>query len=410
MKTRPPYSRTERLIAIGRVPLAAGALVIAWQAGASPFQTSALRVLLGAYLLYSVALVPILSPAVQPANWWALTTQAADLLVVVFAMVLTAGTTSPFYSYLLLTLATATVRWGGRGALVAGAIVALVFALIVYASKAPPELSSERALSLVVAAAVFTGIGIAHDAERRQFEALATWPQFSSGDRATVARQVLEAAARVLRTKRLLLIWEDSEEPWIETAWWDEGTFAWSRHPPSAFGSVVAEAVSGVSFVCMDLDESRPRVALVRGGATATWTGVPIDPRLRQRFPMRAAISWPLHDGAVSGRLISIDPDQYGIDDFAFGEVVSRLVAARLALAELVRQVQDRATAEGRLKLADDLHDGVLQSLAAASLQLQAARRLSTFDPASADARLAELQQIIAAEQVEIRTVIEALA
>src|SRR5436190_21255493 len=139
MKTRPPYSRTERLIAIGRVPLAAGALVIAWQAGASPFQTSALRVLLGAYLLYSVALVPILSPAVQPANWWALTTQAADLLVVVFAMVLTAGTTSPFYSYLLLTLATATVRWGGAGGLRGGGDVRAVVCPHVDRSKSPPD-------------------------------------------------------------------------------------------------------------------------------------------------------------------------------------------------------------------------------------------------------------------------------
>ena len=72
--------------------------------------------------------------------------------------------------------------------------------------------------------------------------------------------------------------------------------------------------------------------------------------------------------------------------------------------------MQDRAIAEGRLKLADDLHDGVLQSLAAASLQLKAARQLSSYDPAAADARLAELQQIVAAEQAEIRTVIEALA
>jgi hypothetical protein len=90
MKTRPPYSRTERLIALGRVPLAAGALVIAWQEGVTPFETVALRVLLGAYLAYSIALVPILSPAVQPASWWPLTTQAADLLVVSLAMVLSA--------------------------------------------------------------------------------------------------------------------------------------------------------------------------------------------------------------------------------------------------------------------------------------------------------------------------------
>jgi signal transduction histidine kinase len=410
MKRRPPYSRTERLIALGRIPLAAGALIIAWQSAGAPFTTDTLRVLLGAYLAYSIALVPILSPAVQPASWWPLTTQIADLVVVAFAMVLTTGTTSPFFSFLLLSLATATVRWGGRGAAIAGAFVVVVFAAIALGSDAPLFVTAERGLALVVSVAVFTGIGIAQDAERRQFEALATWPQFSSGDRETVSRQVLEAAARVLRARRLLLLWEDSEEPWIETAFWDEGTFSWSRHPPSAFGSVVAEPISAVSFVCMDLDARRPRVAAVREGVTTTWSGVPIDPRLRRLFRMRAVISWPLRDGAISGRLLSIDPDQYGIDDFPFGEVVSRLVAARLALAELVREVEDRATAEGRLKLADDLHDGVLQSLAAASLQLQAARRLFSFDPASADARLAELQQIIAAEQVEIRTVIEAFA
>ena len=101
MRTRPPYSRTERLIALGRVPLAAGALVIAWHAGTSPFETAALRALFGAYLACSIALVPILSPTVVPATWWPLTTQAADLLVVGIAMILGTGATSPFFSCLL---------------------------------------------------------------------------------------------------------------------------------------------------------------------------------------------------------------------------------------------------------------------------------------------------------------------
>jgi signal transduction histidine kinase len=323
---------------------------------------------------------------------------------------LSAGATSPFYSYLLLTLATATVRWGGQGALLTGAIVLAGFAGSAYASEGSLGLVASHGLSLLVASAVFAGIGIAQDGERRQFEALSTWPAFSAGDRASVSRQVLEAAARVLHSRRLLLLWEDSEEPWFETASWQDGSFEWKRQPPSAFGDVVAERLADASFVCMDLDAARPRVAIVRDGATTTWTGSPIDPRLRGQFPMRSVLSWPVRDGAISGRLLSLDPDQYAIDDFPFGEIVARLVAARLALAELVREVEDRATAEGRLKVANDLHDGVLQSLAAASLQLQAARRLAGFDPAAADARLAELQQIIGAEQTEIRTVIEALA
>ena len=273
MTTRPPYSRTERLIALGRIPLAAGALVIAWQAAPTPFQATTLRVLLGAYLAYSITLVPILSPAVVPASWWPLTTQAADILVFAMAMMLTNGATSPFFSYLLLTLATATVRWGGRGAVVAGALVLVLFAGVAVASGSSLRLAAGHGMSLLVAIVVFAGIGVAHDAERRQFEALTTWPSFSSGDRATVSRQMLESAARVLRSRRLLLLWEDTEEPWLETAWWQAGMFAWKRHPPSAFGSVVAEPLENISFVCMNLDVPRPRVATVREGAATTWSG-----------------------------------------------------------------------------------------------------------------------------------------
>lgn len=76
----------------------------------------------------------------------------------------------------------------------------------------------------------------------------------------------------------------------------------------------------------------------------------------------------------------------------------------------LARQAHEAAVAEERVRLARDLHDGVIQSLGGAALRLEAARRLLARDPAAADELLVETQDLLASEQQDLRSFIRAPA
>lgn len=79
-----------------------------------------------------------------------------------------------------------------------------------------------------------------------------------------------------------------------------------------------------------------------------------------------------------------------------------RTAEARRAEAALSNEM-----AELRLRTAMELHDGILQTLTGASLQIAVARRLIHRDPAAAEQVLAGLGDTVAAEQQEMRLYVD---
>jgi signal transduction histidine kinase len=74
------------------------------------------------------------------------------------------------------------------------------------------------------------------------------------------------------------------------------------------------------------------------------------------------------------------------------------------------RERLERAAAQDeRLRLARELHDGVLQSLTGATLQLEALSRLIDEDPRAAQKRLRDIEGLVMEEQRELRNWIQKL-
>jgi len=100
-------------------------------------------------------------------------------------------------------------------------------------------------------------------------------------------------------------------------------------------------------------------------------------------IPMR----WSMAAG-VQGRLYAVGRDRTD-------EVQSHQMRMRNEMSEL------------RLRMALELHDGILQTLTGATLQIAVARKLVQSDPPAAERVLAELGKSVAAEQQEMRLYVD---
>jgi signal transduction histidine kinase len=111
----------------------------------------------------------------------------------------------------------------------------------------------------------------------------------------------------------------------------------------------------------------------------------------------------------ISGYIFVLDKKILSGDDLVLGGIVAHEVVARLNRYILVKQLQQAAASEERVRLARDLHDGLLQSLTGAALQLETAQRLIEKDPQTARQRIQEIQRLLVAEQGDLRSHIRTL-
>jgi signal transduction histidine kinase len=90
-------------------------------------------------------------------------------------------------------------------------------------------------------------------------------------------------------------------------------------------------------------------------------------------------------------------------------EGVARQVTADFNQHFLKERLKHLAMVDDRVRLARELHDGVLQSLTAAALQLEALSRVIEQNPEGASKRLRDIEEMIADEQRDLRSWIETL-
>ena len=408
-------TRTEQLVSVGRVLIAATAIAATVLDPREPARLGETAYILqAAYLAYASGLLWILRNTPAPRAWWPVVTHVADLVCFASLLLPTEGASSHFYLYFLFALSAAAVRWHWRGALLTGVGLLVVYLLVgawiaVTMGGADLRLVVNRSLLLLLMMAMIVSLAVYYERQVRQLERLAAWPREMHDERAQLAAELLEASARVLGARRLLLVWEDTEEPWVEVGVWTDGRVAWRQEPPGTFGALVAPPLGGRAFYCADAGAPAPNVLCLVGDGLEAWRGAPLDRALGERFAVRHVLSWPIREENVSGRLFCLDTFELAPDDLVPGAIVARLVGGRLAHGEVVHMLAAQSTAGERMRLARDLHDGILQSLTAATLQLDAARKLLGTDPQGASDRLADIQRILTTQHTDVRTFITQL-
>jgi signal transduction histidine kinase len=415
-----PYtsrSRAERLVATGRLVLVAFTLLVLSLDPSEPARYARLAygLMLG-YLGYAALLASLAFFWRAPHPRLGLAAHAADLALFSVFLYLTDVVTSPFFIFFTFSLVVGTVRWQWRGALwTAVAALAVIDGLTFSSSHGftDPAFALNRFLIrnfYFAATATLLGyLGLFESRLRRELARLAAWPRLMPQDLDRLLLEVMDSAAAILAVPRLLVVWDDPDEPWLRLALWYQGKLGTWREPPESYRPVVADEIADVPFLSPDCGARQPVVWRAARPESGGWQGAPLNAGLQARFGITSVACVPIRSAYLSGHLFALDRRRMTVDDLVLGEVVAGQLTASLDHFYLSRQLRKAAAGEERVRLARDLHDGVLQSLTGAALQLQTAERLMAKEPHAARTLLGEIQRMIADEQRDLRFFIHEL-
>ncbi len=412
-----PQSRAERLIAGGRMILAASSLFAVWLDPTEPAKYASIAYsLLVSYVVYSIVIAVLVWRSDAPSNGQRLTTHCFDLAFFSLFIYFTAGPASPFTAYFVFSLVCATLRWQWRGTLwtaLASLGVYLGVGLYFTVVVADPTFQSYslivRGVYLAVTAVLLGYLGAHEEQTRRDMARVAAWPQAEPRRIEALVRSLLEHATQALGASRALLAWVEREEPWLYIASWSAGTLTWSRASPEELGRLVVEPLAGSSFLCPDAADPGCTVLYKPAAGLARWRGAPLDPGLQKRFGIQSVLSVPIAAESLEGWLFFTGKKSMTSDDLVLGEIVTGVMASRLDHFYLNQRLQEAVATEERIRLARDLHDGVLQSLTGIGLRLAAVRGLLDEDPRTARVAVETLQELIVREQRDLRFFIKEL-
>jgi signal transduction histidine kinase len=319
-----------------------------------------------------------------------------------------------------------TAMYGGYGpALVATVLSTVSLAFFFVQPYNSFDIGADDAIRLTVFAAVSMVTASvsaarrrAEDAQRSTLDELRSalntlrkvsgWPVFADASLAGGARKVLEHAANVVGSVRAVAVWEADEEPWVYVVVSAGPSDTVIKHPPTRLTPVVPEMLDGATLLCSEPLGENSAVTVSLGGAIGTWHGMPVDREIREYLIGTGFASAPFRVEHLKGRtffsgLAAVTPELIPLV-----EVVSREVGNSLEQLYLHDRLQQIAIREDRVRVARDLHDGVLQSLTGIRFQLQAFAG-EPEAPSSISDRLLAVERAIAIEQRELRLFIEDL-
>jgi len=418
-----PYSqrsRTERRIAVARMMLAAFSLFAVWlDPGEGGHHSKHTYALVAGFAVYSVVVALLVPRASDYLSRLQIVVHVIDIAVFSAFIYLTEGTTSLFFVYFVFALITATLRWQWRGTVVTAAVTLvafLAFGVVSGPLQHDPDFDRGRLLIgivyLAVAAWLLAFLGMHEARLRKELDQLAGWSRDAGpdADLGGTHTRWLAQAADTMGVRRAVFAWEDEEEPWLQIALWEDGHTTLSRAAPAEFSPLVAADLEGAVFECADA-RGGPAALTLHGTEEHLHRrrGPPVHQAFADKFEMRAVISAPVNAEGGAARLFFLDKRPLSTDDLALANIVAGGVTLLTDDSYLRARLRESAAFEERVRLARDLHDGVLQSLAGTALQLETARRLVAGDPPAAREIIESVQDSLAQEQRDLRHFVDGL-
>jgi len=343
-------------------------------------------------------------------------TQVVDVIVALLLIVLSGGPQSPFSTLIVFPLLSASLRWKWRGAIWTGGSLLAVYGGVVL-HMLPSRGRAEQDLnSLIIAGAYLVAVTLIlaylsrqGDRIQREMGAVAAWKPSQSDEVDGPLRDLLGHVASVVDAPRVLLVWQVVDQPLMTLALWTQGQFRSTTDVPTVLEPSVAEPLRDRNFLCRDAAQSNTRVVCMTHGELSHWRGSPLGDGFCSAFTIRAVMAVNLDHPLLRGRLFVLDKPAATSDDLALVTVVARQVENTLENDYRARRLRESTLALERNRVAGELHDGVLQWLAAAALRLEAIRNRLAADRTAGLDEVHELQTMIMHQQRELRSFVREL-
>lgn len=406
-------ARSSRVIAFARALLAAF-LLLSVTVGAlrSDEAQRVAKVILYVYFVYSVLILVGVRTVRLRRHLFraALALSVIDVVALGGLLYSTQGDTSPFFTPLIFLILSGTIQWGSRGAIGGGLLALAMFAPTGFiADVFAADHKSQLQLYLVrvgyIGVISLSLAAFASNLERliKELSQLSRVPARGGLGEMPIAES-LSYAMDVFGARRGMFVWQDPEEPHLTVARKDFGTLHASSLPNVDQGPLVVGELINAPF----LYDRRRRAALYRAGAKLLdFTGEPFQPILLGMADYHRMLVIPVEAGSARGLVLILDPTDPANEDLAVAAMVAGQLSLTIESWQLHSELRVAAASEERVRLARDLHDGVLQFLAGARLQLDLIGRTELTEVARD--RVKQMTEAIGEEQRELRAVISAM-
>ena len=429
-----PAARLERVLAIGRAFLTVSGLIAIYIDPTEPARLAELTyaVLFG-YALYSMIVLAFVHRATRLGSRDGQILHGIDILWTALLTFISSGPGSPFFLFFLFVQLAAAYRWGFRETLLTTTMTVGIFLVETGIAGAwnPTlfpwqDLETNRTILRVVYF-VLTGCLIGYLAEqekdlRAEIAAVADagrQPRVELGLGGSVTAVSLEllrifdaAAVHVViqdfETRRTML-WRvegrgTSDEarrtlhveldPSQQAAWlFDDPGHAWHARTAPDTSTLLARVVEPGVWPLQRTTVTLPRaLSETREFTTVTAGNMGLCEEWRGRVY--------LFDAANTENLER---------SLHFLEAVTEHITPALTNVFLLRRLRSRAGAVERARVARELHDGAIQALFGIEMRIDALRRRAKFRPDDVATELAEVQELLRSEVLELRELMQAL-
>lgn len=398
----------ERLISLCRLVFAAFAFLAIYLDPTRPARNvdETYAVLIG-YLVYSLVLSVT---SLRMLAWYprSLLIHATDIITVGILVHLTGGPDSPFFTFWTFTLLTATMRWSWRGSLITAAILTLQL-IVVSWDDIEMSLTQDSELNrlilrvgyILVAAAMLGYFGAYRERTRSRLSRLARWPPetIAHEDDPPLANS-LQHAAEVLGAGRVLALMQEHDEEGGRLAYWIDTSWGFVDIPDMSVWPPDLAQRERAFFTMVDPKKAKSLALFLQ----ALLPPPPITSNSVTSREFTSYCTAPFRSLHYHGSVFVLDPRYRNEDILSLTQIVAARIASDLERFSLIGDLAAAVIARERVRLSRDMHDSVLQDLAAANLQIRAVANLLPLDTRQ---QLGEVSWLLQNQQRRIRRFIE---